>query len=171
MCTVSVFTTIRVTWVFQPQYMGHLSQKKVWESHRRGMTGCSKSHGQTFLEVWPALQLEKADGGWDVAAAQLSTYTASIWGGNGPPRTPWSQECATSAMWCKAVFGEETEEVQWLFHRYLPALLFNPYSQGRMTSPQLLDTSYGFPRTGRPSCSLITDSGNTGIQRESEANR
>lgn len=33
-----------------------------------------------------------------------------------------------------------------------------------MTSPHLLDTYYGYPWTGRLSCSLITDSGNTRIQ-------
>lgn len=94
MCDVSVFATIGVTGVFQPQYTGHLQRKKkVWESHPSGMSGGSKSHRQSLIEVWSALQLDCGlkKGGWgcDVFAAQLSIYTASIWGGgNRPPRTP-----------------------------------------------------------------------------------
>lgn len=50
-------------------------------------------------------------------------------------------------------------------------LIIQSSSRRRMTSPQLLDTFYGFPRTGRLSCSLITDSRKIGNDRESEANR
>lgn len=119
MCNVSQ----RVTDIFPTSIHGSPVAKKKFGNP---IPVECKSHRQSFIEVWSALQLDRGvkrgDGVRCGSCTAVHLHSLHLGGGGDrPPRTPWSQECETCAMWCKAVFGEETKKVLWLFHRCLPA--------------------------------------------------
>lgn len=91
----NVSATIRVAGTFRPRRMGHLKLKKfgnpILKECQDALNHIARvSLKSGLLSSWTAEFKKKKGWGRDVAAAQLSTYTASIWGGGGTsaPRTP-----------------------------------------------------------------------------------
>lgn len=121
------------------QYMGHLKQEKVWESHRRGMSGGSKSHRQSLIEVWSALQLDcrvkegdGGGGGWGGEMWLLHSCPPTqppSGGEKRPPRTPliprtWNFSNVMQGLW-RGNWGSSVAAPS-LF----ACLLFNPIPKG-----------------------------------------
>lgn len=78
--------------IFRPQSVGHLQQKKFGNPFLGNVRRLLNRMARVWLKSgllssWIG-EWKGGCGGWDVAVTQLSTYTASIWGGE-PPRTPW----------------------------------------------------------------------------------
>lgn len=148
---------------------GSPKQYNVWEPRPRRLSGGAKSHHHSLVEVRSTTGSSEngEECGCCTAVHLHSLHLGGVRGGGRPPRTLQSQECGNSAMCCKGSLWRGSWGSSVAVPSVSSCFIIQSRSQRRMTSPKLLDTSYGFPRTGqreRPA-RLLQAAGTLGLEQ------